>query len=315
MELNIFYELFIKKMNDPFEFDPNSTENEGRWRLIDPKKFEEGGKGWFRKNNPNYPGISYVFGRLKEDAIAGKAGDTVKQTIRFKKSGPDRWSEKEASKWWEEHKDGYDREWTQKDWDRWIKEKENDGKRGKIPRKKAIDLSKNIIARLGYEYVAQKDVTIDYRFKKGVAFPVGSIRRGKEMVGDIDILLTAPIDKERVREIMGDKITGLVGKDKKIDFDYHYHTRKQPDAGKHIVRVNLFVTLRKDTFGAALIHHSGPYEYNIYIRKKVKSFGEGWKLSQNGLIDGDGDIIPTPTERALQEEIGVTVRKASERKN
>lgn len=302
-------------MDDPFRFDPNSTENEGRWRLIDPEKFEKGDRGWFRKSNPNYPGISYVFGKLKEDAGEYSAGDTVKQTIRFKKNGdPSGWTEQKAAKWWKEHKHDYYREWTQKDWDEWLKKKENDGKKGeKIPRKKAIDLSKTIISKLGYEYVPQKDVTIDYRFRKGVGFPVGSVRRGKEMVGDIDILLTAPIDKEKVRDIMGDKITGLVGQDKKIDFNYHYITRSPPNAGKHIVRVNLFVALNRDTFGAALIHHSGPYEYNIYIRKKVKNFGEGWKLSQNGLIDGDGNIIPTPTERILQEEIGVTVRKPSER--
>ena len=309
-------------MDDPFKFDPNSTENEGRWRLVDPDKFEKG-KGWFRKNNPNYPGLSYVFGKLKKDAgEAGKAGDTVKQTIRFKKNGDNAWTQKKASKWWEEHKHDYYREWTQEDWEKWIQDKEDKsnekaGKKvgaPKITRKKAIDLSKAIIKRLGYEYVSQKEITVDYRFKKGVGFPVGSVRRGKEMVGDIDILLTAPMDKERVREIMGDKITGLVGKDKKIDFNYHYSTRKDGIYEKQQVRVNLFVTLKRETFGAALIHHSGPYEYNIYIRKKVKGFGDGWKLSQNGLIDGDGDIVPTPTERLLQEEIGVTVRKPAERR-
>jgi len=296
-------------MNDPFKFDPNSTQNEGRWRLIDPEKFEKD-VGWFRKANPKYPGISYVFGKLKVN------GKTVKQTIRFSKKI---WTEQEASIWWEDHKDGYDREWTKEDWDKWIEEKEDkkgkEGKEGKerskTPREKGISLSKNIVSKLGYRYVPQKEITIDYRFEKGVGFSVGSIRREKKEVGDIDILLTSPITKSDVKEKLGDKITGLVGGEKKIDFDYHYSTRNPYQ--KHQIRVNLFVTLDKNTFGAALIHHSGPWEYNVYIRKKVKGFGEGWKLSQNGLISGDGEIIPTPTERLLQEEIGVTVRKPSER--
>jgi len=307
-------------MEDKFKFDPNSTENEGRWRLVDPEKFEKN-NGWFRKKNPNYPGISYVFGKL----LPGKENDelrkinknsTIKQTIRFSKKI---WTEKEASKWWKEHKDGYHREWTEKDWELWKQAREHvkvDHKKPreyKIPREVAIRLSKNIVKKLDLEYISQKEITIDYRFKKGVGFPVGSVRRGKKEVGDIDILITSPFSKEKVGKIFGDKITNLVGGEKKIDFDYHYTTRNPYQ--KHMIRVNLFVTLVRDSFGAALIHHTGPWEYNVYIRKKVKGFeGENWKLSQNGLMDGEGNILVTPTERILQETIGATVRTPQERR-
>ena len=90
-----------------FRFDPNSTKNEGRWRLIDPAKFTKGSKGWFRRKEPKYPGISYVYGPVEGSV------KPVRQTIRFDKRI---WSEEKASEWWEEHHEEYYKEWTEKDW-------------------------------------------------------------------------------------------------------------------------------------------------------------------------------------------------------
>ena len=300
-------------MNDPFKFDPNSTANEGRWRLIDPEKFVKGKGKWFRKKNPNYPGISYVFGYLKDSR-----GGAVKQTIRFDKNI---WSEKEAGKWWEEHKGDYDREWTEEDWKEWIKKQDKGAKEEeeekrkqkpkdqKITRRRALLLSKKIIELLGAKYIPQKEITIDTKFRKNIGFPAGSVRQGKEEVGDLDIVLTRKITREDVEKMDNKNITDLTGKDKFIKFVYHFGSKNRPEK----IGVDVFIFTDKETWGAALIHTTGPHLYNIYIRKKVKTFGEGWSLSQNGLVNGYDEIIPTPTERSLQKELGIKERTPAER--
>jgi len=296
-------------MEDPFKFDPNSTKNEGRWRLIDPQKFIKN-RGWFRKKNPNYPGISYVFGILKDNPRGG----AVKQTIRFDKKI---WSEEKARNWWEKHKDDYDREWTEEDWEEWKKERESPKGEPqvvrqkpkpieeKVNRRKALFLSRKIIQELGLEYINPKEIKVTTKFRKGIGFPAGSVRQGRDEIGDLDIIITKKITKDDIN-IPG--ITELSGGEKRIDFKYHYFSEVEKQIG-----VNLFIFLDKETWGAALLHTTGPWQYNAILRKKVMGFGEGWSLSQNGLVNGFDEIISTPTEKTLQEEIGVRVRKPEER--
>lgn len=331
-----------------FKFDPNSTKNEGRWRLIDPKKFVKDKGSWFRKKDDRYPGISYVFGHLK-DKHGRKTGGPVRQTIRFDKRI---WSENKAKEWWEEHSREYNKEWTPQDWVEWEKEQEEEKikkemlikreeelreqmsdsegleeeyesarkkakkqkpKSEKISRRKALALSKKIIESLGVKYVPQKDVTINSEWKSGIGFPAGSVRQGKEEVGDLDIIVTKPITREMVEDLGDENITDLRGGEKRIDFVYNY---KCSGLSKTHCRigVNIFIYRDKKTWGAALIHTTGPWQYNVYIRRKVKSFGEGWTLSQNGLVNGFDEIIPTPTEKSLMSKIGVTIRTPAERR-
>ena len=272
-----------------FRFDPNSTKNEGRWRLIDPAKFIKGSKGWFRRKDPKYSGISYVYGPVEGSV------NPVRQTIRFDKRI---WSEEKASEWWEEHQDEYYKEWTEKDWI--IKE---------LNLKDAIKIGKEIIEKLKFNFVPPENINSDSKWKARQGMLVGSIRRKKEFVGDVDILFTSQITKEKIAR-MTDFII-IRGKMKKIDF---YYVCKNG-----YLRVNLFFALDKNTFGASLLHFSGPVMYNTRLRKRFTSkkwidkHGEGWKLSQNGLFDGQGESIKTPTERSLQKALGITEREIDTR--
>ncbi len=84
-----------------FGFDPNSTENEGRFRLfpsesVRPDLYPKNTR-WFRRKSST-PGISYVmFQRPGEK-------EATKQTIRFSKS---RFSEGMAHQWWEKNKNRF----------------------------------------------------------------------------------------------------------------------------------------------------------------------------------------------------------------
>ena len=75
-----------------FKFDPNSTENEGRWRLYAPGQIEP--KSYFRRKSST-AGVSYVMGKAKD------TGKTVIQAVRFDLS---KFSESEAEKWWSKNK-------------------------------------------------------------------------------------------------------------------------------------------------------------------------------------------------------------------
>jgi len=98
-----------------FRFDPNSTENEGRWRLVDPKVFEQGSvRRWNIWKEIKAPGIQFVMGVDKRD------GEMKPQAIRFDKKPPNNWTEEKAAKWWEQNKGQFEKEWTPADWDEWM---------------------------------------------------------------------------------------------------------------------------------------------------------------------------------------------------
>lgn len=93
-------------------YDPNSSINQGRFRLIDPKKFK---KMW-TKHDLQYKGISYIVGILKNNKFG-------KQSIRFDKNI---WSEKKAKNWWKHNNKNFIKEWSARDWkENWISKKKN----------------------------------------------------------------------------------------------------------------------------------------------------------------------------------------------
>lgn len=282
-----------------FKFDPNSTKNQGRWRLRDPNDFIKN-KYITRKLKT---GISYILGFLKDNN-----NKYIVQAIRFDKNI---WTEKDAKIWWNENKYKYVKTWTQKDWDK-LKEKsssesssesdeEKEEKEEKIDINQGIKLSKEISKILKIKYISPNKITINTKFKKDIIFPVGSIRRGflnnNLKIKDIDLLLTKQIYKKDLNNIK--EFTNFSGGEKRIDFDYKG------------VRINLFVFLNKNTFGSALLHSSGNFRYNMFLRRKLKKIG--WKLSQNGLIDDKGNLVITKTEKELQDKIGVKNRLPYER--
>jgi hypothetical protein len=285
-----------------FLFDPNSTKNQGRWRLRNPQDFS---KMWTEKDN-NFQGISYIVGILKEN------NEKTIQAIRFNKNI---WSEEKASQWWSENKNNYTKLWQDKDWDDWKRIKKElitmDKKRIKLERKKGLEVCRKLADIMKLKYISPNKITIDYKFEKDCLLPVGSIRQGKEIIGDIDVVITCPLKKDKLAMLDCDNIKNISGGEKRIDFHYYL-----PDG---FVNINVFVFLDKDTFGAALLHSSGPYTYNVRLRNRlhtqkwISENGEGWKLSQNGLINNKGEILSTPTERILQQTLGITERKPLER--
>lgn len=119
-----------------FKYDLNSTKNEGRWRLKNPKWFF---RYWRLKNPaqirdfgdpdesclkvPFTDGVSYVVGipsRSKYQGIRhiynasnGHKMQIAIQAIRFDKRVI---SEEQAAVWWEKNSHFFDKTWTESDW-------------------------------------------------------------------------------------------------------------------------------------------------------------------------------------------------------
>jgi DNA polymerase (family 10) len=128
----------------------------------------------------------------------------------------------------------------------------------------------------------------------------GSIRQGKEMVGDVDIVI---IPKDPVDEFI-EKIK------EKIEFEYGGQKKL---FGMYEGRpINIFIT-NEDSYGACLYQSTGPAMYNVQRRRLAKA--KGFKLNEYGLFNRDTDEkVAGETEESIFEVMGWTYKEPTERK-
>ncbi len=172
----------------------------------------------------------------------------------------------------------------------------------KIKRADAMEIAKTIIEGMGFQYVDPDTVTTNYEFVKNVGIPVGSIRRKRPEVGDIDIIITSQINTMKLRQEPWAKMVS--GGDKQVNFIYEDGSMKR--------KVNLFSFIDPNSFGGALLHTTGSHQYNVRLRFVANQRGFG-KLSQHGLFDDKGKFIAGPTEASIQKAMKVTQREPKER--
>jgi DNA polymerase (family 10) len=125
--------------------------------------------------------------------------------------------------------------------------------------------------------------------------PAGSLRRGRETVGDLDLLVTGPaataalerfVTYPRVEEVLG---------------------RGENKASARVGREGLQVDVRAlapEHFGAALQYFTGSKDHNVAIRTRAVKMG--FKLSEYGLFRVEGDIrVAGETEAEVYEALGL----------
>ena len=123
----------------------------------------------------------------------------------------------------------------------------------------------------------------------------GSLRRGRETVGDLDLLVTGPaatnaLDKfvayPRVEEVLA---------------------RGENKASAKVGREGLQVdvrTLPPDTFGAAMQYFTGSKDHNVAIRTRAVKMG--LKLSEYGLFRVADDVrVAGETEEGIYQALGL----------
>jgi len=134
--------------------------------------------------------------------------------------------------------------------------------------------------------------------------PAGSLRRGKETIGDVDVLLvTHDVARVTAHVLRYPAIEQIWAKGPdKISFQLANALRMQ---------VRPFV---EDSFGAALQYFTGSKEHNIALRARAKE--RGWKLSEYALetIKG-GRYVAGRTEEDIYTKLGLAYLAPELREN
>ncbi len=131
----------------------------------------------------------------------------------------------------------------------------------------------------------------------------GSIRRRKETIGDIDILI---ISKNPA------KIMDFFVSMPNVDFVQGKGDTKSSVTLKEGLDCDLRV-LDPKSFGAALAYFTGSKEHNIVMRQLA--IKKGWKLSEYGLFDKKNNIIAGKTEEEIYKKFGMAYIEPELREN
>ncbi len=130
----------------------------------------------------------------------------------------------------------------------------------------------------------------------------GSVRRGKETIGDIDILVVSKKPKEVMNFFVSMKDVASV---------YAHGETKSAVKLNSGIDVDLRV-VPEDCFGAALNYFTGSKDHNVALRKIAKQ--KGLKLNEYGLFKGN-KAIAGKTEEEIYRELGLKYIEPEMREN
>jgi DNA polymerase (family 10) len=125
--------------------------------------------------------------------------------------------------------------------------------------------------------------------------PAGSLRRGRETIGDLDLLVTGPnaaaaLDRvaanPRVHEVLG-----------------RGPNKTSVKLGREGLQVDVRA-LEHANFGAAMQYFTGSKEHNVALRQRAIRMG--FKLSEYGLFRADDDVrVAGETEEGVYQALGL----------
>jgi DNA polymerase (family 10) len=115
---------------------------------------------------------------------------------------------------------------------------------------------------------------------------VGSLRRGCEVVGDVDLLTTSPVAMSLLATLI-DKV--------------FVQGAAKVSGRKGEIQVDLNITT-VEAMGSALMHHTGSAGFNIMCRSRAIRLG--YSLSQHGLFKGD-QLVASATEDQILGILGM----------
>lgn len=132
----------------------------------------------------------------------------------------------------------------------------------------------------------------------------GSLRRGSEMVGDVDIVISSTepwmTNRNIVRWLGENGATPLQCGEMKCSVRMPKAKIKGADKG---IRVD-FLTVKPDAFVPALMHFTGSAGHNIELARRARE--DGYTLGMRGLRKTDtGEEVPFGSEYELYELLGM----------
>ncbi len=150
---------------------------------------------------------------------------------------------------------------------------------------------------LSYAETMAAELIEDLRQAPGVEAitPAGSLRRGRETVGDLDLLVTGPAATSALdRFLANPRVEEVLAKG---------GNKASAKVGKEGLQVDVRALL-PDTFGAAMQYFTGSKDHNVAIRTRAVKMG--LKLSEYGLFRVEDDSkVAGATEAGVYEAIGL----------
>jgi len=125
--------------------------------------------------------------------------------------------------------------------------------------------------------------------------PAGSLRRGKETVGDLDLLVTLSAGKHTAKAV--ESISNHILSFPDIDQTLAHGENKVSFLLKSGLQVDVRI-LEKESFGAALLYFTGSKEHNVALRGRANKMG--LTLNEYALATLEGE---RPVARATEKEI------------
>jgi DNA polymerase (family X) len=150
---------------------------------------------------------------------------------------------------------------------------------------------------LSYAEGVAQELTEVFRQVPGVEAitPAGSLRRGRETVGDLDLLVTGP----NATAVL-DRFVGYARVDEVLG---HGENKASAKVGHEGLQVDVRA-LPPESFGAAMQYFTGSKDHNVAIRTRAVKMG--LKLSEYGLFRVEDDTkVAGATEEGIYEALGL----------
>jgi DNA polymerase (family 10) len=141
--------------------------------------------------------------------------------------------------------------------------------------------------------------------------PAGSLRRGKESVGDLDLLVTLASGKHAPKTV--ESIAAHILKYPEIEQTLAHGENKISFLLKNGLQVDVRI-LEKESFGAALLYFTGSKEHNVVLRGRANKMG--YTLNEYALATLKGERpVARETEEDIYAKLGLDFIPAELREN
>ncbi|MGD0965321.1 MAG: DNA polymerase/3'-5' exonuclease PolX [Candidatus Acidiferrales bacterium] len=131
--------------------------------------------------------------------------------------------------------------------------------------------------------------------------PAGSLRRGRETVGDLDLLLTMKPGADSQQDI--DAVAQNILRYPDIRQTLAHGGNKVSVLLEGGLQVDLRL-LRQENFGAALLYFTGSKEHNVALRGRANEMG--WTLNEYALTAvKNGKVVAGKTETEIYAKLGL----------
>src|SRR6266481_4711662 len=165
---------------------------------------------------------------------------------------------------------------------------------------KAVEVFKKSAGRFHID-VAEEEAEKLVSYIRGIGkaiesvTPAGSLRRGKETVGDLDLLVTLAPGKHTAKTV--EAASEYILKYPEIDQTLAHGENKVSFVLKTGLQVDVRL-LEKESFGAALLYFTGSKEHNVALRGRANKMG--YTLNEYALATLKGE---RPVARETEEDI------------